>query len=133
MRRIYNIFLHLYPKDHRALFASEMLAVFEQVAEERRRRGWNALLHFTLTELIGLVRGAAAEWIAKFTFRRMPLTRVPVTVELAEAQKHLDLIVRQMDYAIANHQFPKVRVLSEVERSTREKLRLLQEKHKTRE
>jgi hypothetical protein len=44
-----------------------MLTTFEQSADERRGHGWAVFICFTLGELIGLLIGAGAEWIAKFT------------------------------------------------------------------
>jgi hypothetical protein len=67
-RAPYQIPLRLYPRDYRSLFAAEMLMVFEEMARERRRRGAAALVRFTLGEMLGLVAGAAAEWIAKLAY-----------------------------------------------------------------
>src|SRR6266568_3665078 len=129
MRRIYGVLLRLYPRDHRVLFASEMLRVFEQAAEERRGRGWNVLILFTLTELAGLMRGAGTEWIARSTPREVPLAPIHPVDELTEAQRHVDLLVKNMVDAIATHRFPKARSLADAERSAREQLRLLQQKY----
>jgi hypothetical protein len=60
MKRAYRMLLRLYPADYRAMFAAEMERTFDQVAAERS----------VLTELIGLIAGAAAEWIAKWTTDR---------------------------------------------------------------
>jgi hypothetical protein len=67
LKRAYEILLRLYPADHRALFAAEMLTAFEEAVEERRERGWAVFARFALAELVGLVIGAWAEWGAKFT------------------------------------------------------------------
>jgi hypothetical protein len=130
MRRIYGALLRLYPRDHRTLFAAEMLAVLEKVAEERRGRGWAAFIRLTLAEVMGLLTGAGAEWVARLTSRPLSPTPVHPPDELTEAQRHIDLILRSMDYAIANHQFTKARFLSEAERRARERLRQCREKHK---
>jgi hypothetical protein len=61
---MYRALLRLYPRDYLAAFAPEMLRAFELAAAEHRGRGQAA---FVLGELIGLMRGAAAEWIAKLT------------------------------------------------------------------
>ena len=42
MRRLYQMLLRLYPREHRAEFGDEMLCVFAQAAAERRTRGWFA-------------------------------------------------------------------------------------------
>jgi len=60
-RRIFSFILLLYPADYRKQFAAEMLAVFDQAAEEcwtRRRGSYGA---FLACELTGLLAGAAAE------------------------------------------------------------------------
>jgi len=64
--RAYKILLRLYPSDHRAIFADEMLSVFEQSAEERR--GHAGLIRFALADLMGMLIGAGAEWIAKLAY-----------------------------------------------------------------
>lgn len=62
MRRAYWILLQLYPRRYRAEFADEMLAVFTQVAEERRAQGWLAYTRFVANECAGLLGGAIGEW-----------------------------------------------------------------------
>ena len=56
MTGLFKILLRLYPRDYRTLFAAEMQAAFEIAAQEQ-----------PVTEIIGLLRGAAAEWMAKRT------------------------------------------------------------------
>jgi len=68
MRRVYVSLLRLYPNDYREIFAAEMLAAFEEASEERRRHGSLVFLRFTFVELMGLVGGAGAEWMAKSTY-----------------------------------------------------------------
>ncbi|MGI9071007.1 MAG: hypothetical protein ACR2JB_06705 [Bryobacteraceae bacterium] len=128
IRQIYGALLRLYPAAERKLFAAEMLTVFEEAAEEQRERGWTTFVRFALAELIGLVRGAAAEWIGKFT-RGWLHGPVQHADEVTAAQRHIDSILSRMDYAIANHQFARVRSLAEAERQAREKLGLLRESH----
>ena len=60
MRRLYRILLRLYPRDYKLLFEAEMLAAFEIAAQENVGR-----TGFLFTEILGLLQGAAAEWIAK--------------------------------------------------------------------
>ena len=133
MRRIYGALLRLYPRDHRTLFAAEMLTVFEKAAEERQGRGWAVFIRFSLAEVIGLLTGAGAQWIARLTSRRIPLRPICPRCELKEAQRHIDFILRSMDYAIANHQFVEARFLSEAERRAREKLWRPREKYSVEE
>jgi len=45
-----------------------MLTVFEEAYQDRRRQGSAVFLRFAVAELIGLVRGAGAEWIAKSAY-----------------------------------------------------------------
>jgi hypothetical protein len=59
MKRIYRALLRLYPADYRAMFASEMARIFDQIADEGRGG--------VASEWIGLIARAAAEWIAKWT------------------------------------------------------------------
>src|SRR4051812_20746822 len=61
MRRAYRILLRFYPRDYRRRFAEEMLAVFTQVAEERRAQGWFVYTRFGFNEFIGLLSGASAD------------------------------------------------------------------------
>jgi hypothetical protein len=57
---VFNVFLKLYPRDQRELFADEMRRVFRQEAEEYRARSGSAYRRFVLGEVTGLMRGAAA-------------------------------------------------------------------------
>ena len=68
IKRAYACLLRLYPRDHRAFFAAEMLATFEQAAKELRGNGWIAFISFIAAELIGLVTGVAAEWTARLAY-----------------------------------------------------------------
>ena len=54
--------LHLYPPAWRDAFAEEMAAVFEESSRDRRSRGWAAYCIFFITELSGLLQGAATAW-----------------------------------------------------------------------
>lgn len=65
MMRIYVALLRLYPRDYRAMFAREMRNAFEIAADQTRAQGM-----FVAAELIGLIRGAVLEWIAKLTTDR---------------------------------------------------------------
>jgi len=152
----YRAFLQLYPYDYRALFASEMLAAFEQAAQERRQRRAD-FVRFTVAEMASLLAGAASEWIAKLTtdsairgrclpdrmrmrppgvpweahyagaFAGVPRSSLPD--EVLEAQQRTDLLVSRMVHAIANHDFEGARRYSDQERRERERLRWLRKKH----
>ena len=68
MSRVYKVLLQLYPADYADLFSAEMLAAFEQSFEKHRRHGSAGLLRFVLAELIGLLMGIRAEWVAKAAY-----------------------------------------------------------------
>ncbi|MGA8029361.1 MAG: hypothetical protein WB992_19645 [Bryobacteraceae bacterium] len=126
MRLAYKMLLRLYPEDHRALFASEMLSVFEEAAEERRTKGRAAFVWFAIVELIGLGIAIPLEWMKP----SKPLPEESgLPVEVIEAQQHLERILSRMDYSIANHQFQKARFYSYAETKQRENLRRLREKY----
>jgi hypothetical protein len=63
MIRIYVALLRLYPRDYRAMFAREMRNAFEMTVHEIGA-------DLAAAELIGLIHGAASEWIAKLTTDR---------------------------------------------------------------
>jgi ATP-dependent Clp protease ATP-binding subunit ClpC len=48
--------------------------------------------------------------------------------EVLESQRRIALLIRGMEYAIANHDFPRARDYSYQERQERENLRLLRKK-----
>ena len=157
MRRAYEILLLLYPRDFRSSFGSEMLAAFESSAVEPRAQG-RTVYSFALKELIGLMIGAFAEWIAKLTTdsclrgRSLPdpvMMRPPgvpweayygsalvdatenaLPHEVMEAQRRTELLVKRIVHAIAHHDFEGARTYSYQERQAREDLRLLREKYK---
>jgi hypothetical protein len=66
MIRIYVALLRLYPRDYRAMFAREMRNAFEITVHEIRAD----VIRIVAAELIGLIRGALLEWIAKLTTDR---------------------------------------------------------------
>jgi hypothetical protein len=61
MPALYQSLLRLYPSPYRQKFAEEMIAVFSEVRADARARGNTATATFYLREIIGLLRGAAAE------------------------------------------------------------------------
>jgi hypothetical protein len=154
LERAYRALLRLYPKDYQALFAAEMLISFGQAAGERRRQAGLAFIRFLLGELMGLLCGAGAEWVAKLTGNRpaggrsltdFPTMRPRAVLEFAEtgvnasqtglprevmeAQERIAILVRHMVHAIANHDFSNARRYSYEERQARHELRRLREKH----
>lgn len=123
MKRAYRTLLRLYPRDHRDVFAAEMLVVFEQALEECRAGGWAVFLRFALAELFGLLIGAGAEWTAKFT-RSADRAARTVPEEGMEAQRQIEFNIRRMEYAISHHDFAGARFHADQERKARERLRL---------
>ncbi len=137
--QIFHALLLLYPPEHKKMFAPEMLALLEERTREKRQRGWSAPVRFIVTESFGLLKGAAAEWIAKLTQgsyitnQRLPGQtgcEASLPADVVKAQRLVQSILHQMEHAIANHQFEKARFYSYAEQKARKRLRLLQQKHK---
>jgi hypothetical protein len=106
MKQAYEILLWLYPADYRALFAAEMLNTFEKAAAECHARRPGRFVKFVLAELVGLVTGAAAEWIAKLTTNASDRVRcLSRQDEAAGAEQRIAFAIEQMVHAIANHDF----------------------------
>src|SRR5262249_47624318 len=68
MTRAYKALLQVYPPEYREMFAHEMLDAFDEVFQERSRRGASSLLLFLFLELVCILKGALTEWIAKFIY-----------------------------------------------------------------
>jgi len=137
--QIFHLLLRFYPPEHQTIFAPEMLAVLRETACEKRQRGGSAYIRFALKESFGLLRGAAAEWVAKLTNGNYMANQCPpgqaeqessLPAEVVKARKHVQSIVAHMENAIANHQFEKARFFSYAEQEARERLRSLQQKYK---
>ena len=130
MKRAYELLLILYPRGHRAEFSDEMRQVFEAAAAERRGQGRAAYLGFVLSEMRGLISGAARAWLtperaaqlAAAKYRHLPR-------EVAEAQQCVDDNIAGMVHAIANHQFEKAREFSNREREARANLHIVRERY----
>ena len=158
MRRAYLTLLRLYPRDYRSRFAAEMLHAFETASQVRRALGIAVWVSFVLAELIGLMFGAGAEWIAKLTtnasvrgrclpdLRMMRPPGVPREMwfagasvsasqnslphEVIDAEMRIATLIGCMVRAIANRDFPGARSYSYEEREAREHLRRLREQYK---
>ena len=136
MTRAYGFLMRLYPGKHRAVFEKEMTAVFEEAAEEHRRRGWFHFIRFLAAEMAGAVTGSCAQWVSAMRrdeqSQRAELAEAGdagLPLEIVQAQRRLQANLRRMEYAIAHHQFPRARFFSEVDRREREQIRQLREKH----
>jgi hypothetical protein len=152
MKRTYEFLLRLYPRDYRAMFATEMSSAFEEASRDRRQCGWGVYARFILAELMALAIGAGTEWIAKLTTdssvrgRSLPdrlLMRSPgvswdayhagaflnVPEELSQPQERPELLVKRIVHAISHHDFTGARRYSDEERHARENLRLLRQKY----
>ncbi len=128
--------MRLYPKNHRAVFEKEMTAVFEEAAQEHRKRGWFHFIRFVLAEMAGAVTGSCTQWIKALRSEEQSqkpalaeATDAGLPPEIAQAEQRLQANLRRMEYAIAHHQFTRARFFSEAERREREQLRQLREKH----
>ena len=136
MVRAYGLLMRLYPRHHRAIFEKEMTAVFKEAAQEYRERGRVEFIRFALAEIAGAVMGAYAQWISG-TRDQEDLQCVILAEtedaclppEIALIQRRLRANLRQMEHAIAHHQFPRARFCSEVDRREREQLRQLRNKY----
>ncbi len=132
MRRAYRFMLLLYPRGHRDQFAEEMAGVFEEARNERHYQGWAWYARFALSEMTGLIGGAASAWLDQRPSPEAPIASASgntLPQELMEAQQRIDLTISRMVHAIANHQFEKARVYSDEERRASENLRLLRRKY----
>jgi hypothetical protein len=146
MKRLYRSLLLLYPKEYRAIFAAEMQASFERGFAEQRGL---ALARFTIAEIAGLLKGAAAERFAKMTssaymnrlclserMRPANVTReewwpagAAVPEDLIEAQNRVELNLNQMVHALATHDFAAARDYSNEDLRAREDLRILRRRY----
>ncbi len=123
-KRLYQTLLRLYPADFKASFAAEMLDTFARAAGDRRARGRLRYARFVLSELAGLAIAIPAEWFARASPR--PAVAGHHDESIAP-EKQLKKIISLMEHAIANHDFPKARFYSELERAVRERLQHLEE------
>jgi len=133
MKRVYGAFLRLYPREYRDLFGPEVLGVFAQAAREHRARGWGVWTWFLVTELSGAVLSAARHWIDRFSARPHPelvgTTRSGLFSAVQEAQNRVDLNLKRMTHAIANHDFAGARAYSIEDLKAREELRKLRDRY----
>lgn len=135
MKRVYGIFLSLYPREYRELFGPEVLNVFAQAAEEHRARGLGVWAWFMVSELSGAVISAGSHWIDRFSARRHSATpevagstRTGLFNTIQEAQNRIDLNLRRMERAIAHHDFVAARAYSIEDLKARADLRNLRDR-----
>jgi hypothetical protein len=135
MKRVYGVFLRLYPREYRDLFGPEVLNVFAQAADEQRARGWCVWVWFMVSELSGAVISAGGHWIDRFSARRHSADpeaadagRSGLFNAVKEAQNRVDLNLRRMTHAIANHDFAGARAYSIEDLKAREELRRLRDR-----
>lgn len=133
MKRFYGMFLRLYPKEYRDLFGPEVLRVFAEAARDHRARGWGVWAWFLVTELSGAVFSAARHWIDRFSARPHPevagTSRNRLFSAVQEAQNRVDLNLKRMTHAIANHDFVGARDYSIEDLKAREELRRLRDRY----
>jgi hypothetical protein len=135
MKRVYGIFLSLYPREYRELFGPEVLNVFAQAASEHRARGLGGWAWFMVAELSGAVISAGRHWIDRFLARRNSAapefagaTGTRLFSAVQEAQNRIDLNLRRMEHAIAHHDFAAARAYSIEDLKAREDLRKLRDR-----
>jgi hypothetical protein len=136
MKRVYGIFLRLYPREYRDLFGPEVLGVFAQAAEEQWARGWTVWACFMISELSGAVISAAGHWFDRFAaWRHAPdpesagARRNGLFSVVEEAEERVDFNLRRMKHAIAHHDFAAARAYSIEDLKAREELRRLRDKY----
>jgi hypothetical protein len=136
MKRIYGVFLGLYPREYRDLFGPEVLSVFAQAAEEHRTHGWSVWAWFIVSELCGAVISAGRHWIDRFSSRSRAAGpeaagagRSGLFSVLDEAQNRVDANLKRMEHAIARHDFAAARAWSIEDLKAREELRRLRDRY----
>jgi hypothetical protein len=132
MQRTYRAILSLYPAEYRAIFAPEMVKVFEQAKADAKKQGVLSFALFAACELGGLLRGLVSERIRKSIAQEAYITSrcecrqdTEAPAEIVDVQRHLEHLIRAMEFAIAHHDFPKARFYSNEERNTRALLQRL--------
>jgi hypothetical protein len=132
--------LQLYPAEHRALFASEMLEAFEHAAMDWRKRGSGACVYFAARELLGLLSGLFKERFAKWkggncyvSSRCLSRKEPNLPTEVVEIERRLQRLIGCMEFAIAHHDFPKARRYCDEERVVREQLHRVLNEYKLKE
>jgi hypothetical protein len=122
MRRLYQFILKFYPAEYRAAFAAEVLATFDQAIADSRQRG--RVLRFATWELLGLLTGLLTEWAAKRARgpRYLAAPDSPLPEEIIDIHEHIQELIRNMEFAIAHHDFPNARRYSDEERIARARL-----------
>jgi hypothetical protein len=68
MLRAYKALLQIYPPEYREMFAHEMLDAFQEICQEHGLRVGLHLLPLLFRESLSILKGASAEWIARFTY-----------------------------------------------------------------
>jgi hypothetical protein len=140
MWRTYEWILRFYPAQFRANFAAEMLQVFDEAIERVRGQGALSLMRFTGREIVGVLAGLVREWIARswapdlYVVARSTRSSEPdLPPEILETRRHVQQLIRRMEFAIAHHDFPNARRYSYEERVAREHLNWLMDDHRRRQ
>lgn len=139
MGAVFRALIHLYPQRHREVLGAEMLAVFEQSAQEHRLLGPVAYMRFVLVELCNLVLHAASAQFASVMHKGYLENQVPLRVtlpppedlpaEVLQAQDRVAVNLKQLQFAISHHQFVQARYYHNEERKARENLRQVRDKY----
>jgi len=155
--RVFRVLLRLYPSDYAALFADEMINAFEQGCNEYRSQRRAPFVRFVVRELVGLIIGLIAEWIAKLTtdtstrgrslpdLRKMRPAGVPyelwfaaagtnyrqtsLPMEVAQAQERVRFLLNARVHAATDRDFQAARSYCYEEYRERDKVRFLKKKY----
>jgi len=125
MRQTSMTILWLYPAEYREAFGPEIVDTIAQRAGEACLQGLAAYAAFATGEFAGLLLGALREWTTKWTARDGYMSPPDFAVEAADVpdlQRRIQQLIRGMEFAIANHDFPKARLYSDRERIMRARL-----------
>jgi hypothetical protein len=120
--------LRLYPARYRQEFGPEIVDTITQGASEACSQGPAAYAAFCVDEWAGLLLGAVREWTTKWTARdvyQIPVCGKEEETEATVLRRRIQQLIRSMEFAIANHDFPRARSYSNQERITSAQLQRL--------
>jgi hypothetical protein len=113
-----------------------MIGVFDQASADARRQRVLKRVRFFLFEFAALLRGLIAEEVAKWTAGEGYVTsrcsakpQEGASGQIADAERHLEYVLRSMEFAIAHHDFPRARYFSNEEYAARARLQQLAASH----
>lgn len=138
MKRIYQLFLRLYPGTFRRLFEQEMLASFERLLRDERGHGLLRTARFVGREFVGLVAGACAERMDLLRVRFEEVSAAVVStpdvqsvVDERELEQYIRFHLSRTIECIASHRFEGARFHAREEDRARTRLRELQQSRRS--